>query len=318
MTIAKGFKKINGAKSGGTWLAGTKRKWVGHTTEGYSSNPEGAAARHPWPPHCWVTLPSHPYAPRQKLQIIDFDRSAYALAHPAGTPETNRAGAIQVEVEGFARETHLWSKNDLNWLADEVVGPMCQAAGVDPSHYLATAGAGDGISPPLASKASPLRVPGGWGGYYQLGGLSCHQHANDNDHWDQGKIDLAYIAARLGGGTVAPPKPPPPPPPERLDDKLRFWKPTQTRTLAYKANNLMRGNDVSEFQFCANLCMDSQRQWTGVDGYYGRDSARLCRDLQLLYNRRYAPGGQAISVDGYAGGQSRHAVVVILNSKGLW
>jgi len=317
-----GFTRIQGSKTGGTVVAKVTPKWVGHTTEGYSSNPEASAARHPWPPHCWVTLPSHPYKPRQKFQMIDADRSAYALAHPAGTPETNKAGGIQVEVEGFARETHLWSKNDLNWLADEVVGPMCDAVGADPATFLATAGAHDGISPPLASKASPLRVPGGWGGYYQLGGLSCHQHVNDNDHWDQGDIDLAYISERLTGSTPPPPAPPPPPPPEKLDDKFRYFRPTVTRTLYYRKSDLMRGNDVTECQFSCNIALGTsgypQSKWTVVDGWFGRDSARIVTEVQRLYNGRYAPSNGHIAVDGFAGGQTRHALVVILNSTGVW
>jgi len=41
-------------------------------------------------------------------QCIPLNRAARALEHPAGTPETNRANAIQVEIIGFAKDAKDW------------------------------------------------------------------------------------------------------------------------------------------------------------------------------------------------------------------
>jgi hypothetical protein len=43
-------------------------------------------------------------------QHIPIDRAARALEHPPGTVETNRAGCVQVELLGFARDTPSWPR----------------------------------------------------------------------------------------------------------------------------------------------------------------------------------------------------------------
>jgi hypothetical protein len=42
------------------------------------------------------------------IQAIPLDRGARALQHPAGTPQTNRANAIQVEICGFTSDAVDW------------------------------------------------------------------------------------------------------------------------------------------------------------------------------------------------------------------
>jgi hypothetical protein len=200
-----GFERVPVAKPGGPYLAGTVAKVGLHTTEGLSRDPRGAYRRHPWPPQGWVTLPSHPYQPRLKLQGIPCSRSAYALAHPAGTPETNKAGVVQFEIEYFAKwaEEGRLTGEDLDFLAYEVVTPACAAVGADPDVWLDCYGTDAGF--PIATVRSPIRLLSGWGGFYQYGGVFCHQHTPDNSHWDCGKLPH-----KLGGrlGTSAPVPPP--------------------------------------------------------------------------------------------------------------
>lgn len=43
------------------------------------------------------------------VQFIPTDRSSKSLQHPPETPETNRAGCIQVEIVGFADHSGEWS-----------------------------------------------------------------------------------------------------------------------------------------------------------------------------------------------------------------
>lgn len=202
---------------GGSWLPhGTgpgEALWAhtSHSTEGFSRNPRGAAGAHKTPPHTWVTLPSHPYAPRVKLALVPITRSALALRHPAGTPETNKARELQTEVEGFARDMAALSTYDLGWYLDEVLWPMADAAG-DPGlleRFRQTYDQGQGIV--LASEASPIRVKEGRA-WYQTNELHAHQHAPRNSHWDA-PYDLGFCSLRY---IILTGKPDPTPDPEEL------------------------------------------------------------------------------------------------------
>ena len=55
-------------------------------------------------PHVMAAPPSHPDGPRI-VQFISLDWSAYALFNAEGGVETNRLGALQVEVVGFAKDS---------------------------------------------------------------------------------------------------------------------------------------------------------------------------------------------------------------------
>jgi hypothetical protein len=44
-------------------------------------------------------------------QFLPFNETAGTLEHPVGTPETNRANAIQIEICGRAAESHDWDEN---------------------------------------------------------------------------------------------------------------------------------------------------------------------------------------------------------------
>jgi hypothetical protein len=52
------------------------------------------------------------------IQTIPLDRAARALQHPAGTPQTNRANAIQVEICGFTAEAVDWPESRYKALAN--------------------------------------------------------------------------------------------------------------------------------------------------------------------------------------------------------
>lgn len=197
-----GFERVSSAHgNGGSYVPNVVFRWIGHTVEGFSKDPAAQAAAHPTPPHCWVTLPSHPYSPRRRIQIVPLTRSAFALKHNRGDPETNKAGAIQVEIEGFSSGAAGWSTEDLDWLADQVVGPMCAEVGVDTSLWYPTN---------VVRRMS-------WGAWASYGGLCCHRNVPGNTHVDA-PIDLAYIAHRLS----APNAPPPTPPILEDDDMQKF------------------------------------------------------------------------------------------------
>jgi len=203
-----GFDQVQGKRSGGSWQAGAAPKHVGHTTEGLSRNPHGSAAAHPYPPHTWYTPAHHPYKPRQKIQILPLNRSGYALAHPSGTPETNRAGAIQTEVEDFASKTPAWSQYSLDCYVEDLIVPICEACAIDPRNFLPTAdSSGYGTSGAVRVPASTM---------FGFNGLTVHANWHANSHWDQGDIWIEYISAKAAEimfPAIPPPPPPPTPPP---------------------------------------------------------------------------------------------------------
>jgi hypothetical protein len=195
-TWLPGFDRVKSSHgTGGSMVENAPRRWTGHSTQGISRDPWGQAAAHPTPPHCWVCPPSHPFAPKARIQIVPLNRSAFALKHNPGDPETNKQGAIQVEIEGFSQnfdglpdsDPFEITQADMDWIADYVVKPMCEATGVKPS-----------ITWNSNSRMS-------WNQWRAFNGLHTHRNVPGNTHTDM-PIDLAYISARLTGssGSVPP------------------------------------------------------------------------------------------------------------------
>jgi hypothetical protein len=88
-------------------------KTVWHTTEGTSF--DGARQTlidNGDEPHFLVSVDG-----RHVVQFIALDRSSKSLLHPAGTPETNRAHCVQIEVCGFAHDSHNWTDEKYRRLA---------------------------------------------------------------------------------------------------------------------------------------------------------------------------------------------------------
>lgn len=200
-----GYVQVQSQKSGIQYLNGVAPKHCGHTVEGYSAYPESTAAAHPFTPQTWYCTAHDPYRPRLKIQCIPLNLAGYALAHPAGTPETNRAGFVQTEVFGYARETHLWPEYSLDAYVDDVIVPICVAAAIDPRNYAPTYGPESATASWHGRATAPN--PGYW-----LNGLYTHQWVWANSHWDQGRINMAYVSARATAIMYGDPVPPPPPP----------------------------------------------------------------------------------------------------------
>jgi hypothetical protein len=202
----------NARNGGGSYVPGHPLRIVLHTMEGWLS--ASTAANHPYPPHLWAS-------PRTglKLQTVPLNRSAFALYQGSG-PYTNKAGALQVEIEGFAAEAGQWGDDYLVWLAQHVVVPLCD--------WAAQAGSPINLDhvPPIgtiggsASEHAPQRLP--YGDWEQLDGLCSHRHVPDNDHWDTGTLNiprLVQLAKELLG--TYPPAEPPPPKKSRRRKELR-------------------------------------------------------------------------------------------------
>lgn len=176
-----GFERITGQRSGSLPRLDGPPKAVLHTDE-VGRNTRALAMRHEWPPQLWV----NPFT-RERFQLIDLERTGYALK-ASQSVETNHMGrVVQVEVAGFAKDTHLWGDEVYRWLADEVVRPIHDHAGVPLVAYLETGFPSERSYGKLAP--SRMSIPK-WKVYT---GFCTHQNVPDNEHWDAGQLPLGRI-----------------------------------------------------------------------------------------------------------------------------
>lgn len=153
-------------------FAGGGRKLVWHTTEG-----SGDPGNYP------TGGPHFTLDPRSGhlTQHISIRESAAALEHPSGTPETNRANAIQVELIGFAGQTQNWPDAAYRELAD-LARWIEKHAAVPRSCDVKFAGAGQ------------ARRMGG-DEFYRYAGHCGHEHAANqpSGHWDPGALNIGKV-----------------------------------------------------------------------------------------------------------------------------
>ena len=149
---------------------------------GHRSLAGAERAYRPSPPHVGVD-------PRtgQKHQYVPLNRHAYALAGAEADDEY----VIQVEVVGFAGQSHTWSDDVLRWLGEHVVAPIRAAVGV-PDAVVSHGFRREGGGIILASSTSPIRIS-----LTQLrafAGHLGHQHMPAPDkHWDPGGLPIDRI-----------------------------------------------------------------------------------------------------------------------------
>jgi hypothetical protein len=179
----------NDHSEGGTYVDGVPWRFVGHTTEVVPSSVAGAVAlagRHEHPPHLWA-WPEEDW----RCQTVRLDRSAFALLHPAGTPETNKMRAIQVEVIGYAKDSPNKPDEFWDWLGEKIVKPVIDAGyAIDLTNVAPSAGVKYGAWPGRMTRAE-WRV---------FDGVCMHGNVPDNSHWDMGEADLARVAQAAAGG----------------------------------------------------------------------------------------------------------------------
>ncbi len=168
-----------------------KAMW--HTTQGTSI--EGAVSAYAAYPPQLIVDPVR----KRKVQHISLNNAGYALWNE----DVDDSRCVQIEVVGYAEDTHLWSDETYRWLGEEVARPLHEHFGVP---YVAVwkgfKGEGD-VDFVLASSASPLRLTQ-WEIDHFSGHLA-HQHSPGDTHWDAGgfKCELMLAYAR---GSVAPPE----------------------------------------------------------------------------------------------------------------
>lgn len=183
-----GWEQIPATTAGGSYI-GAPWRLVLHTTEGPSIASALAAYRfHGGWPHVTVDPQTS-----ERVQHYPLSVSSRALAHPKGTPETNRANVINVEIVGQAARIGDLSPDDLAWLGTEVVRPLCEAVGIPLSTSV------EWVAYPASyGFGAPQRLTWSeWAGY---SGVLAHEHVPGNDHGDAGALEIATILAHATTG----------------------------------------------------------------------------------------------------------------------
>ena len=141
-------------------------KGVLHTTEG-SSLPTYSGSQ----PHF-----THDFKRGLLYQHIPVTSGALALKNLSGGVETNRAHAIQIELVGFAGESHTWSDAHYARIAETM--RWCE------KH------AGVAKQCSVTFRADADHKVSGW---LQYRGWLGHQHVPENDHWDPGRFQIDKV-----------------------------------------------------------------------------------------------------------------------------
>lgn len=179
--------------SAGSFDPSYPMRGVLHTTEGGIAHGAFAAYRsaNSWP-HFTVAMDGTVY------QHLAIDRAARSLQNLSGGVETNRAGAIQIEVCGKAAQTN-WPLAQvqamillMRWIeAQTGIRPIAPAFGGNAEY---------GQRNPLEFTHEQWRTFNGWCG---------HQHVPENSHWDPGAIAIANLLPTEVPMPETPAAPPP-------------------------------------------------------------------------------------------------------------
>lgn len=171
-------------KDAGAWQVSGPWKGVLHTTEGDSYAGARSVYGQGVAPHFTVSFEGGRF---RVWQHIALTKSARALAHPAGTVETNRTRCIQIEIVAHAATSGTLQHEYLDG-----IGKLMRwvEANTEIQHQaLKFHGPNEGIV--LATATSPVRLsPQDW---LNFSGWCGHQHVPVNDHWDPGAIDIDYL-----------------------------------------------------------------------------------------------------------------------------
>lgn len=186
-----GWTRVDLGPDGGPYDETGHPKGCLHTTEGTSLAGAESAYRN-YPPHLG-------YDPvrRTKHQYVALNRYSYAFRNG----ETDDEFIVQVELVGFASQTHTWPTEVYANIAEDVLKPLEDLVGI-PRQHLRFYRAGEG-GIVLASKYSPIRLRpaalraySGWMGHQHAPGLADNGTvlASGDEHWDPGGflIDLAF------------------------------------------------------------------------------------------------------------------------------
>jgi hypothetical protein len=156
---------------------GHKLCW--HTTEGYNIDAMWRVLRDKNAAPHFVIDPGGGDA--EVYQCIALNRAARALEHPPGTPPTNTANCIQVEICDYAKNAGDWGHviyRDLGALAALIDHRFNIRRGYRP------------FTVP-AKKVTPA-------GFVRATGHLGHSHVPNNSHWDPGRMNGSALMRAIG------------------------------------------------------------------------------------------------------------------------
>jgi hypothetical protein len=164
----------------GPLLPDCGHKLIWHTTEGSYSSALGIFRTGHDAPH--VLIDPHGGRVAQFLPFSDFSK---ALEHPTGTPETNRAGCVQVEIAGNASDSDDWEQAVYNRLGALVCLIEHRVAIPRRARHPFTA-----TPSHQARRLSPR-------GFIAAAGHLGHEHAPSqrDQHWDPGCFRTSKLFA---------------------------------------------------------------------------------------------------------------------------
>lgn len=185
-------------RDSGSFSSGAPSRGVLHTTESHSftPRPDSYGGWHTSYPHFTAIERSSGF---EIYQHIPLNRAARALRNPAGGVQTNRHGAIQIEIVGKASESPSMSNRLLTGLAAWMRWVEKQT-GIQQVSPTFDGSAAYGVNGSARMAASVWNSFNGWCG---------HQHVPENDHWDPGRIPIDKL---LAGGAEPDPVVPAPEP----------------------------------------------------------------------------------------------------------
>jgi hypothetical protein len=116
-------------------------------------------------------------------QMIALDQYAKALEHPSGTPETNRAHCIQVEICGFAKDSQGWP--DVSYQHLGALAALLE-------HRQGIARVSEHPFQRTPHRIAPAA-------FAATAGHIGHQHvpSQPSNHWDPGALDINKLFAAM-------------------------------------------------------------------------------------------------------------------------
>ena len=159
--------------------AGPKLCW--HTAEMHGAEAVARVLRQKGDEVHFVIGPSA--GDSQVIQMLPLNAVGRGLEHPPGTPETNAANAIQVEIADYAKDAHTWPHHyyrDLAALACLITHRVrIPRHAPHPFGLHATRFTGDG--------------------WIKASGHVGHEHAPNqpSGHWDPGALDWAQLSGQM-------------------------------------------------------------------------------------------------------------------------
>jgi len=167
LTIQRSYITETGPFTGGGW------KLIWHTTEGGNMSSVLHTLRQKGAEVHFVIAPEIGLVE----QMVRLNQYGKGLMHPAGTPETNRANCIQVEIIGFAKDSPHWGEHIYRNLARLAL--LIEHRVAIPRR----------VGRPFGTNVQRVTPAG----FPRSAGHFGHEHVPNNDHVDPGAMRAKHL-----------------------------------------------------------------------------------------------------------------------------